>query len=70
MPLLLLNVKNAFLHGDLEEVHMRLPPEFQYPTGKGKYATSRKIYMAVSSLLKAWFERFCGAMLKNGYKQI
>lgn len=28
--------KNAFLHGDLEEVHMEIPPQFDTEQSRGK----------------------------------
>jgi hypothetical protein len=65
-----LDVKNAFLHGDLqEEVYMEIPPGFSTPR------TSEKVYMLRKSLygLKkspcAWFDRFTHVVCDMGYKQ-
>src|SRR4051812_49699814 len=58
-PLHQLDVKNAFLHRDLqEEVYMEMPPGF------GTQQTARKVYRLMNSLYglkqspRAWFDRF------------
>lgn len=69
-PLFQLDVKNAFLHGVLEEeVYMRLPPNFQLSTGKGKMYRLKKALYGLKQSPRAWFKRFRGVMLKIGYRQ-
>lgn len=40
--LLQFDVKNALLHGNLEEVYMSIPSSFSMPAGKGKFCKLRK----------------------------
>lgn len=64
------DVKNAFLHGDLEEeVYMAIPPCFRMMYAKGKVCKLKKTLYGLKQSLLAWFERFKSAMLKSGYKQ-
>ena len=69
-PLLQFDVKNAFLHRDLdEEVFMDIP------TGCGKQTWSYKVCKLIKSLYElkqspwAWFGRFMRAMVKRDYRQ-
>lgn len=69
-PLVQLDVKNVFLHRDLEdEVYMHLPPGFQLAFGKWKVCCLHKALYDLNQSPRAWFERFSGAMLKFGYAQ-
>ena len=68
-PLHQLDVKNAFLHGDLEEVYMELPPGLKLPTSNGKLCKLKKALYRLKQSPKAWFERFSRAMQKFGYNQ-
>jgi Reverse transcriptase (RNA-dependent DNA polymerase) len=65
-----LDVKNAFLHGDLkEEVYMELPPGFDNEQVAGKvYRLKRSLY-GLKQSPRAWFGRFSKAMIKEGYLQ-
>lgn len=56
-PLLKLDIKNIFLHGDFEEeVYMRLPPGFQLSIGKGKVCHLKKAHYGLKQSPRAWFE--------------
>ena len=69
-PLHQLDVKNAFLHGDLnEEIYMEVPPGF------GNSQTARKVCKLKKSLYglkqspRAWFDRFRRVVCSMGYTQ-
>ncbi|KAL6319103.1 hypothetical protein AAG906_001576 [Vitis piasezkii] len=69
-PLHQLDVKNAFLHGDLEEeIYMDLPPGYT-ATSEAKIACrlQRALY-GLKQSPRAWFGRFSSAMRKYGFQQ-
>nr|CAD41085.2 OSJNBb0011N17.2 [Oryza sativa Japonica Group] len=69
-PLHQLDVKNAFLHGDLqEEVYMEIPPGFATLQTKGKVLRLKKSLYGLKQSPRAWFDRFRRAMCAMGYKQ-
>ena len=69
-PLYQLDVKNAFLHGDLkEEVYMEIPPGLNTAETEGKVLRLRKSLYGLKQSPRAWFDRFKRAMLAMGYKQ-
>jgi len=69
-PLHQLDVKNAFLHGDLqEEVYMELPPGFSKPKINGKVCRLKKYLYGLKQSPRAWFDRFRRALCGMGYKQ-
>ena len=64
------DVKNAYLHGDLdEEVYMDIPPGFEDIKIEGKVCRLRKSLYGLKQSPRAWYERFTQTMLKNGFKQ-
>ena len=63
------NVKNNFLHGDLEEdVYIDIPPGFNESKSVGKVCKLKKSLYDLKQSPRAWFERFTHAMLKWGFK--
>ncbi|XP_020268393.1 uncharacterized protein LOC109843843 [Asparagus officinalis] len=66
-----LDVKNAFLHGDLvEDVYMKIPSGFDTDQTVGKVCRLKKSLYGLKRSLRAWFDRFRRAMLGMGYQQI
>ena len=69
-PLYQLDVKNAFLHGDLhEEVYIEIPPGFATTQTKGNVLRLRKSLYGLKQSPRAWFDRFRRAMCGMGYRQ-
>nr|CAD1824840.1 unnamed protein product [Ananas comosus var. bracteatus] len=65
-----LDVKNAFLHGDLrEEVYMEIPHGFLTQKNIGKVCRLKNALYGLKQSPRAWFDRFCRAMLNFEYKQ-
>lgn len=64
------DVKNAFLHGDLEEeVYMEIPPGVGITYGANKVCKLKKALYGLKQSPRAWFGRFTKAMKCLGYKQ-
>ncbi|CAM8893378.1 unnamed protein product [Rhodiola kirilowii] len=70
-PLYQLDVKNAFLNGDLEEeVYMDMPPGVNYDQKDvGKVCFLKKALYGLKQSPRAWFGRFSKSMRIFGYKQ-
>lgn len=69
-PLYQMDVKNAFLHRDLqEEVYMEPHPGFTEKFKKGEGCKLKKALYELKQSPRAWFGRFAMAMKKNGYHQ-
>ncbi|RVW88523.1 Retrovirus-related Pol polyprotein from transposon TNT 1-94 [Vitis vinifera] len=65
-----LDIKNAFLNGDLEEeVYMEIPPGFEESMVKNQVCKLQKSLYGLKQSPRAWFDRFTKAVLKLGYKQ-
>ncbi|KAM0019206.1 putative RNA-directed DNA polymerase [Helianthus debilis subsp. tardiflorus] len=69
-PLHQFDVKNAFLHGELnEDVYMEAPPGFNENFKAGEICRLKKSLYGLKQSPRAWFERFTLAMKKYGFKQ-
>jgi hypothetical protein len=65
-----LDVKNAFLHGELqEEVYMEIPPGFNTRETEGKVCKLRKSLYGLKQSPRAWFGRFRKEICLMGYQQ-
>ncbi|RVW33894.1 Retrovirus-related Pol polyprotein from transposon RE1 [Vitis vinifera] len=65
-----LDIKNAFLNGDLEEeVYMKILPGFEGSMAKNQVCKLQKSLYGLKQSPRAWFDRFTKAVLKLGYKQ-
>ena len=69
-PLHQLDIKNAFLHGDLqEEVYMEQPPGFVAQGEYGKVCHLRKSLYGLKQSPRAWFGKFSQAIEKFGMQK-
>jgi Reverse transcriptase (RNA-dependent DNA polymerase) len=69
-PLHQFDVKNAFLHGEIEEeIYMDLPPGFKYSGPTNAVCKLKKALCGLKQSTRAWFGRFSGAMRKYGFDQ-
>jgi len=67
-PLHQMDVKNAFLHGDLqEEVYMEIPPGFANNQTVGKVCRLKKSLYGLKQSPRAWFDGFRRAVCGMGY---
>ena len=69
-PLHQLDVKNAFLHGDLqEEVYMKISPGFANEQTFEKVCRLKMSIYGLKQSPRAWFDRFRRAVCDMGYSQ-
>ena len=69
-PLHQFNVKNVFLHGELqEEVYMEAPPGFTSEFSQNEGCRLRKALYGLKQSPRAWFGRFTSLMRRFGNKQ-
>lgn len=63
-----LDVKNAFLHGDLKEtVFMEQPPGFKDPIFPNHVCLLKKAHYGLKQAPKAWFHKFSSYLLHLGF---
>ena len=68
-PLHQFDVKNAFLHGGLEEeVYMDIPPGYSMTTGTNEVCKLQRALYGLKQSPRAWFGRFSLAMKKYGFQ--
>ena len=68
-PLYQMDVKNAFLHGDLKEVYMDPPPSFIAKGQEDKVCRLKKSLYGLKQSPMAWFDRFVKPVTRFGYKR-
>jgi hypothetical protein len=68
-PLHQLDVKNTFLHGNIEEVYMEIPPGFTNNQTLEKVCKLKKSLYGLKQSPRAWFDRFRRAACDMGYSQ-
>ena len=63
-----LNVKNAFLHGDLEkEIFMEIPPGFGNDLATKKVCKPKEALYGLKQSSRVWFRRFAKVMKNMGW---
>ena len=63
------DVKNAFLHGELEEeIYMSIPAGFS-GSDENKVCRLKKTLYGLKQSPRAWFGRFAKVMIAHSYKQ-
>ncbi|RVW37569.1 Retrovirus-related Pol polyprotein from transposon RE1 [Vitis vinifera] len=69
-PLHQFDVKNAFLHGELEEeVYTDIPSGYSVTTGTNEVCKLQRALYGLKQSPRAWFGRFSLAMKKYGFQQ-
>ena len=69
-PLHQLDIKNAFLNGELEEeIYMELPPGLETQENYKKVCKLEKSLYGLKQSPRAWFGKFAKTVVKHGYSQ-
>ena len=64
------DVKNAFLHGELEEeIYMEVPPGYGNNLAAHTVCKLKKVLYGLKQSPRAWFGRFARVMMAMGYRQ-
>jgi len=64
------DIKNVFLHGELEEeIYIELPPKIQWENCCQSICKLKKILYGLKQPPRAWFERFTKVMIGLGFKE-
>jgi Reverse transcriptase (RNA-dependent DNA polymerase) len=65
-----MDVRNAFLQGDLEEeVYMELPPGLPIPKESGMVCRLKKAIYGLKQSLRAWYGKLSSALVKVGFNR-
>ena len=57
------DVKNAFLHGEIEEIYMEVPPGYGNTLAAHTVCKLKKALYGLKQLPRAWFGRFARVMM-------
>jgi hypothetical protein len=69
-PLYQLDIKNAFLHGDLkEEIYMDQPPGYVVAGSEHLVCRLQKALYGLKQSPRAWFDRFSAIVLGYGFQR-
>jgi hypothetical protein len=62
-----LDVKTAFLHGDLEGIYMDQPKGFAVPGKEDYVCRMKKSLYGLKQSPRQWYKRFDSFMISNGF---
>lgn len=68
-PLRQLDIKNAFLNGELENVYMRIPPGLETSKNSGKVCKLKRSLYGLKQSPRAWFDRLTRVVRMHGFSQ-